>query len=335
MATQRRGFRPTVNMVLEDRTVPSPFGFGGFFGGGFGGFFGRGIASVPAQDARQVAQAFATFQQTYNQDVRSMLLPGGTTNPANNRTAFNTAVVSALGTLNASIDTTIANLPSSSNLAATIQGELLGSGSSTLQSQLAAIPTPGNVGFRGFRGFVRQSAFSINQVEGTVTNQVRTAAAPSGSISAMTVQQDLGQVQTAFQTFIQTYFNDVQTILLPAGTTSPSANQTAFNQAVGTAIGTLNTAIDSALGNLPSSLTSTLDTTIQNDLLTGSSTSGTSLQSRLAGIAIPSSTQGFGPSLFQFLSTMDIRGAQNQVTRAIVSAVNQYNAGLSGSSTSG
>jgi hypothetical protein len=329
MLRQRRAFRPVVGETLEDRTVPSPFGFGGFFGG-FGGFFGRGIASVPAQDARQVAQAFGTFQRTYFQDVRSILLPAGTTNPGNNRAAFDMAVATALGTLNTSIDNAIGNLPTSSSLATTIQGELLGSGSNSLQTLLAAIPTPSAMSFRSFRVFNRESTLFINQVEGNVVNQVRTAQAPSGSISATTVQQDLGQVQTAFQTFRQTYFNDVQTILLPSGTTNPSASRTAFDQAVGTALGTLNTSIDSALSNLPSAVTATLDTTIQNDLLTGTSTAGNSLQARLAALQTPTSTQSFASFVFRISSSLAIGSAQSQVTHDIVIAVNQYNAGLGG-----
>ena len=86
MLRQRRTFRPVVGEALEERTVPSPFGLGGAFVH-FGGSFGRGIASVPAQDARQVAQEFATFQQTYSQDVRSVLLPAGTTNPSTRQIA--------------------------------------------------------------------------------------------------------------------------------------------------------------------------------------------------------------------------------------------------------
>jgi len=311
--------------------MPSPFGFGGFVP--LGGFFGRGVASVPMQDARQVAQEFGMFQQTYSQDVRSILLPSGTTSSANARPAFNTAVATALGTLNSSIDTTIANLPVSSSLATTIQGELLGSGTNTLQTLLGAIPTPSNIGFRSFRVFNRESSLFINQIEGNVTNQVRTASAPTGSISQTTIQQDLSLVQTDFQSFSQTYFNDVQTILLPAGTTTPSSNSPAFDQAVGTALGTLNTNIDTALGNLPASVTATLDTTIQNNLLTGSSTSGTSLQARLAALPAPSSTTGFVVRMFQFSSSLTIGGAQGQVTRAIVSAVNQYNAALTSTSS--
>jgi hypothetical protein len=333
MSRQRRTFRPVRGEALEERTVPSPFGFGGFFVP-FGGLFGRGVASVPAQDARQVAQEFRTFQQTYSQDVRSVLLPAGTSNPATNRPAFNAAVATALGTLNSSIDNTIANLPASSSLATTIQGELLGSGTNTLQTLLGAIPTPSNIGFRSFRVFNRESTLFINQIAGNVNTQVRTASAPTGSISQTTIQQDLGLVQTDFQTFSQTYFGDVQTILLPAGTTTPSSNSPAFDQAVGTALGTLNTNIDSALGNLPTTLTATLDTTIQNDLLTGSSTSGTSLQARLAALPAPSSTTGFVVRMFQFSSSLTIGGAQGQITRAIVSAVNQYNAALAGSTSS-
>ncbi len=333
MFRQRRTFRPELGAALEERTVPSPFGFGGFFP--FGGFFGRSVSSVPAQDARQVAQEFGTFQQTYSQDVRSVLLPAGTTSPAANRTAFNAAVATALGTLNSSIDSTIANLPTSSSLATTIQGELLGTGTNTLQTLLGAVPTPSNIGFRSFRVFNRESMQFINQVEGSVTNQVRTAPAPTGSISQTTIQQDLSLVQTDFQSFSQTDFGDVQTILLPAGTTTPSSNSPAFDQAVGTALGTLNTNIDTALGNLPASVTATLDTTIQNDLLTGSSTAGTSLQARLAALPAPSSTQGFAARIFQFSSSLTIGNLQGQVTRAIVSAVNQYNASLTGSTSSG
>jgi hypothetical protein len=318
-------------MALEERTVPSPFGFGGLFP--FGGFFGRGVASVPAQDARQVAQEFNTFQRTYSQDVDSFL-PPRPSSPFAVRTAFNTAVATALGTLNSSIDSTIANLPAASSLDTTIQGELLGTGTNTLQTLLGAIPTPSGTGFRALRGFNRESSSFINQIEANVTNQVRTAAAPTGSISQTTIQQDLILVQTDFQSFSQTYFNDVQTILLQTGTT-PSSNSPAFNQAVATALGTLNANIDTALGNLPASVTATLDTTIQNDLLTGSSTSGTSLQARLAALPAPATTTGFVVRLFQFSSSSIIASVQGQVTGAIVSAVNQYNAGLGGSTSSG
>src|SRR5262249_38302999 len=128
-----RAFRPVVGEALEDRTVPSPPGLRASIGPGFG----RLIGSLPAQDAQLVLRAFGTFQRTYNQDVRSVLLPVGTTNPSANRPAFDQAVASALVTLNASIGAAIANLPTASSLAATIQGELIGGGSNTLQAMLA------------------------------------------------------------------------------------------------------------------------------------------------------------------------------------------------------
>ena len=135
--------------------------------------------------------------------------------------------------------------------------------------------------------------------------------------------------------FSQTYNGDVQTVLLPSGTTSPSANRPAFDQAVGTALGMLNTSIDSALSNLPSTLTTTLDATIQNDLLSGGSTTSNSLQARLAALRTPTSTQGFGTFAFRFGSSLAIGGAQGQVSRDIQVAINQYNASLSGTTSSG
>ena len=292
MLRQRRTFRPVLGAALEDRTVPSPFGFGGFFGG-FGGFFGRGIASVPAQDARQVAQEFGTFQQTYSQDVRSVLLPAGTTNPATNRTAFNTAVATALGTLNSSIDATIANLPAASSLATTIQGELLGSGTNTLQTLLGAIPTPSNIGFRSFRA-LQPRKLAVHQPD----RRHRDQPGPDrlGADGEHQPDDDPAGSQPG-----PDRLPELQPDLLQRRADDPAARgddhplepiAPAFDQAVGTALGTLNTNIDSALSNLPSTLTATLDTTIQNDLLTGSSTSGSSLQARLAALPSPSSTTG-------------------------------------------
>jgi hypothetical protein len=282
------------------------------------------IGSVPAQDAQLVQQAFGTFQRTYNQNVRTILLPIGTTNPAANRTAFDVATATALGTLDTSIAAAVANLPTASSLAATIHGELIG-GSTTLQGMLLAIPTPGSLSFRSVRNFTRVASADINQSAFTVVQQVRSAPGPSGSIGQQTVQQDLGQVQAAFRTFNQTYFNDVKTILLPTGITNPSPNRAAFDQAVGAALVTLNTSIDSALSNLPSSLTATLDATIKNDLLSSGSTPASSLQSRLASLQTPTSTQNFSVRIFQFGSSLNIGSAQSQVTRDILVAVSQFN----------
>lgn len=315
-----RAFRPRVSDVLEDRTVPtSP-----------GGFLGGLIGSVPAQDAKLVLKDFITFERTYAKDVQTILLAPGTTNPANNRAAFDQAVATALGTLNSSIDTDIANLPTASTLDTTIHDELLGSASTSLQSELAAIASPTSTKFRDLRPFIVSAATDIFQAQSQIVHQVATAPAPTGTIDLQTVENDLKQVATAFQTFLQTYNNDVKTILLAPGTTNPANNRTAFDQAVGTGLTTLNTSIASALNNLPASVQSSLATTIQNDLLTGTSTTGTSLQARLAAIPSPTSVNGFSTLLFRIHSFIDIEIAEGKVFKDILSAVDQFNSSLSG-----
>jgi hypothetical protein len=82
-------------------------------------------------------------------------------------------------------------------------------------------------------------------------------------------------------------------------------------------------------------LTATLDTTVQNDLLASSTNTSNNLQSRLASLPSPANNGFFAPRIFGFGASLIIGGAQSQVTRDIVSAVNQYNASLAGSTSSG
>lgn len=310
-----RNLRPVAGEMLEDRSVPS----------GFGGIASRFVGTVPAQDARQVLQAFSTFQQTYNSEVRTILLAPGTSSPSANRAAFDAAISAALGTLNTSIDADIANLPTATTLDATIQDEILGSGTGSLKSLLATIPTPADTSFRSGRSFTRVASTYIGQSSFQVSQQVRSAPAPSGSVDAATVQQDLVQVGTAFQTFSQTYFNNVQNTLLPAGTTNPAANRAAFDQAVGSALGMLNSSINSSLANLPASLRLSLATTVSNDLLSTGAASNGSLQSKLARLSTPSAGFGFSGIIFRLGSTIDIGLAQGRVTRDILTAVSKFN----------
>jgi hypothetical protein len=306
------GYRPTAGETLENRTVPS----------GLGGLIG----SVPAQDAQLVLKEFATFAQTYAKDVQTILLPKGTTTPLANRAAFDTAVGTALGTLNTSIDSDISNLSTAATLDATIQAELLGSASTTLQSELAAISTPTGTSFRATGMFLGQSGADISKTAFTVANQVRTAPAPAGTISAQTLQTILSSVGQAFGTFNQAYNSAVKTILLPTGTTNPSTNRAAFDTAVGTALTTLNTSVSSALSALPSSVASSLSTTITADLLT--SAGGKDLQDRLAALKTPTNAMGFSVLAFRFESAANIGFAQSQVAQQIVTAVQQYNGSL-------
>jgi len=316
-------FRPAAGEVLEDRTVPS---------GGLDGLFGGLIGSVPAQDARLVAQAFATFERTYTQDVRTILLPTGTTDFTASRQAFDKAIGSALADLNTSVGTAVNNLPTAATLQTTVQNELLGTGTNSLSTQLAAIPTPKDLSFRSASSFSREGRQDIFQSAGQVTDQVRNAPAPTGTITAQAVRQTLSQVEDAFQTFSQSYNQAVQSTLVPKGTTDPSTNRTAFNAAVATALNALNTSVQTAVStNLPT-LPPTLAVTIQNDLLSASASSaaGTdrSLQGRLAAIPSPSSNRFFPVLAFRAQSYFVGGRADGQVVQDILAAVRQYNNGL-------
>src|SRR5262249_43398310 len=92
-------FRPALSdSSLEDRVVLSPGG-----------------ASLAAQvmAARLVQRDFVQFAQSYNQDVRTILLKAdssGQVDPAANRNAFNAQVQMDLATLDASVARDIANL---------------------------------------------------------------------------------------------------------------------------------------------------------------------------------------------------------------------------------
>src|SRR5262249_12057907 len=149
--------------------------------------------------------------------------------------------------------------------------------------------------------------------------------APTGTISSQTLIQDIQAVNGEVLTFLQTYFNDVQTILFATGTGStpatPSSNRAAFDQAVGTALATLNTNIQKDLSNLPASLTATLNATIQKDLLSATATpsaTGTDLQDRLAALQTPSSTKGISAWVFVVGSLVDISQADGKVNHDIV-----------------
>jgi len=337
MAKSRR-FRPAVGEVLEDRAVPSLFGF-------FGGL----SSSVSAQDAQLVRQDFRTFEQSYGQAVSTLVQTStSATTLATNFSSFNTSTSSTISigtnttvntlsgllkTLNTSIDAHINNLSTASSLSTTIQGELIGSGSNSLQSLLTGITPPTSTGSRAFRSIASAADGDIRVIQGQVVQQVRSAPTPTGTISRQTLQQALSSVNVAYQGFNQTYFGLINTDLLPSGTTTPSATQVAkFDSDVGNALTTLNNSVDTAVSGLglPGASLTKLETILSNDLLTGSSTSGNSLQSRLAGLPAPNSSQFLSTSFFKVRSQLDIAASKAQVYQDIASAVAQYNSSLSG-----
>ncbi|MBV8611519.1 MAG: hypothetical protein JO034_29260, partial [Singulisphaera sp.] len=225
------------------------------------------------------------------------------------------------------------NLSTASSLSTTIQGELIGSGSNSLQSLLTGITPPTSTGSRAFRSIASAADGDIRVIQGQVVQQVRSAPTPTGTISRQTLQQALSSVNVAYQGFNQTYFGLINTDLLPSGTTTPSATQVAkFDSDVGNALTTLNNSVDTAVSGLglPGASLTKLETILSNDLLTGSSTSGNSLQSRLAGLPAPNSSQFLSTSFFKVRSQLDIAASKAQVYQDIASAVAQYNSSLSG-----
>jgi hypothetical protein len=308
---------------LESRTVPS--GFGGFLGalgnvlGGFGGPSHGSGSSVTGQDAQKVAQAFSTFEQSYFSAVRTDLLIPSTPNTSQ----FTTDVGAAFTTLNSSLTSDIAGLTAGNpNLAATVSGD-----SSSLQTELTALENelPTTLTSRSIRAFENQSEFDIQKASSQAVQAVRTATPPAGTITGQTLNQAIGQVNTAFRTFNLAYANAIQSDLLAPGTTNPDLNATKFdsdvNAALTTLTGSLTTSATAPLSTLESTI-STLSTTITNDLA--------SLPTNLAKIKIPTTTNTFALRLFKFESALTVTAAQSQVTRDISSAVSTYNSSLGG-----
>jgi hypothetical protein len=314
-----KAFRPMPADLLEDRAVPSG-----------DGWLGSLIGVAPAADAQQVAKAYATFEKSYNTDVQTILFKSGTT-PTAQRSAFNAQVATDLTTLETAVDGAITNLPTAATLTTTINGEILGTDpKATLQGELAAIKTPTGKGFGPRVSFQNQSLRDIGQSWSQVTQQVGSAPAPTGTITAATVQTTFRQVATAFQTFVQDYNTAVKNVLVPSGTTNPSANRPAFDAAVLTALQKLSTGVNAAVTtNLPA-LPASLATTLTNDILstTPPASPDKSLQGLLAAEKTPTSTSFFRVLVFRVESYIDMGRAGNQVANDIISAVKTYNTSL-------
>jgi len=319
MMRKSKAFRPASAEALEDRSVPTAFG------GALGGL----IASVPAQDARAVQQAFQAFERAYVNDVRNILFKAGTT-PASQQSAFNTQVGIDLGTLNGAIAKDIQNLSGTNpNLAAQVSGELLGTDpNATLQGELANLSLPSGTGPRAMAQYLHSGLRDVVSTESQVVRQVRSATPPAGAISPSTLRTSLQGVATAFRNFNQAYANAVATNLTSVGknTAIPSANQTAFRSAVTAAVQQLNTDVQSAVGPLTTSIP-TLSTTLSNDLLgtTPPATPDNSFLGRLNRMTLPSSTNLYPMLVFRFNSIANVVRANAVVVHDITAAVNQFN----------
>jgi hypothetical protein len=282
-------------------------------------FAGTPLALRPLVDARHVFGAFQAFDKTYVGDVKTILFASGMS-PSSQRAAFDQAVAGALNTLNSTIDADISDLPAQATLSATIQNQLTGSGTGSLQHQLAALTTPTGSGDTSAMTFRVSSQVDIGKTEASVLKEIVTSA--TGVISPATLAGDLADVTSAFANFSSTYDDDANNILFGSGT--PSANRPAFDGAVATALNTLNTSITAAISNLPASVLSSLNPKIQSDLFAASG-AGKSLQARLASISTPGSNNFFTMLVFNVQSKFKIVPGGFQVAGDIVSAIHKFN----------
>jgi hypothetical protein len=126
-------------------------------------------------DLGAINGSFLAFDRAYANDVRTILFAAasdGSVNPSANRAAFDTQVAKDLNTLNTNIANDLSNVSSNSTLLTEIQDVLVGTGSTSLQSRLAAISTP--TGMLGFSRiiFSIESSFAIGSAQSQVLRDV-------------------------------------------------------------------------------------------------------------------------------------------------------------------
>lgn len=306
--TASRSFKPAVGDRLEDRTVPS--------GAGVSLWFGASIGDVPSVDARQIVGQFQSFERSFTKDFRTYMsgVKSGSTTAA---ATFTAAIGTDITNLTTGVDGKIANLASNNaTLTSAVNTDI-----SNLQTTLTGLTLPTSSAHRAANQYLNNAFNDIFKTQGDVNTLVRAATPPTGSITASAFNTVLTSVNDAFSTFRKAYNSAITT-----STTSPSSNRTAFDAAVGTALGTLNTSLASAVSTLPSAVSSSLDTEFSADILNTANASG-NLQTRLSNIATP--TSGFFSMLnFRFRSSIAIGNAQDHVVNQLYSAVRGYNNSL-------
>ena len=299
--------------------------------GGMGGFGGGTTSSVQSTDAQAVQQAFQTFEQSYANDVQTILFASGTTDPSSNAAAFNKQVSADLTTLNGAIAKAVTSLTSvaaNSNLGAQIANV-----ATVLQTQLttnANLPTTTDAWTE--QAFLAQNVQAVSLAYSEVSQLVLTSAAPTGTITQSMVRTDSEAIQSAFQDFEQGYLN-----LIDASATDPSTNRPAFDTAVAQLAQTLSTAVNTAVTTNLAALPSSLGTTLTNDLVTptggSTTTTPTDLQDRLKSLTSPTSATGQSGRFFETRSGSAINAALSQVNRDVSAAVTANNKALAGTTT--
>lgn len=310
MSLKMREFRPEVQERLEDRIVLS--------GPGVNMTLGVALGIAPYVDAQAVGNAFAVFENTYNTDVKTVLITGGD---------FTTAVNNALITLNSAITGALSNLPSATSPASAITGALIGAAKTTMQSRLAALRQPTSAQSHFTRLYIAQSDSIISSVDYQVVQQVANATPPTGTVTVGQFQTVLSKVTSEIQVFAQSYVGNVFNVLLAFPTMNPSTHQAAFNTAVAADLQTMSSNILQDVGAFPSAVVQGLNTSIPNTILSNQ-TNPANLQDTLASVPEPTTLAYNGLSNFMKGSGKAIIGGAQSIVNEIVIAVKTYNASL-------
>jgi hypothetical protein len=315
MNPKTRMFRPALLDRLEDRTVPS--------GPGVVFALGVQIGIAPNVDAQIVSNAFTTFEQMYNADVTTVLIAGGAIHPAN----FTMAVNNALLVLNSTIGNTLSNLPSATSPASAIAGELIGAAATTMQTRLAALKVPTSAQSHFTRLYVAQADAIIATFDNMVFKQVANATPPTGSVTVDRFQSVLSRISSEIGKFNQAYVGSIFSVLVPFGTTNPSANKAAFDSTVATELQTLSGKILQDIGTLPASVVQRLSTAIPNDILSNP-TNSANLQDALAAVPAPTTIAFSGIATYMNRSSKVISAGVQSIVNELTAALNAYNSGL-------
>lgn len=328
---------------LEDRKVPSGAGLsigvekvaasvsalGGRRGGGGGergGFkvdlgialgdtlaYSRSSSSLISQDLRAVQKAYQTFTGSYASAVAALRKTATTTTPPTQAglDAFNTAIETAIKTLNDSIATALSNLPNTgSELTTTLQGY-----TATLQDNIESAAT----------GLENSTNRAVRELNAEVGGYLRTALGqsttailsvnPTGSITNSAVKTYNQAAKSAYSTFVSSLTTAVQASI--SGGTALDAT------AVNSAISTLKTSLGTAIAGLGSAFTSS-----SNNPTAAVEAALDALATKLTGIAAPTAGNTTSARVFVKAVSGAVFSGFRTINSTVQTAVVAYNNSL-------
>ena len=316
-----RSFRPDLAVAaLEDRMVLSRY-------------------DSPIPDAivaayvSQFRQEYATLKTELTNAAQTTLLGGNNSTPTTaTRAAYDTEVNGYIQKVQNDFSNILALSPLAKHkLTPNLEAALTGTGSTSLQSELAALATPTATG-APVTAFIDQATADI------VAEQTQTLKDYAGFVSRDNpLRQNLGdnhvnavdavhqsyinQLKAQFATAEASYTTAVTGTLL-AGTdpTAIAGNRAAFNTQVQTIIDTLNTNYAQML-SLSSPTAPTLTAAVSSRLVTGTN----SLLDQLNALATPTDLNGTTATAFQADATAAFTSAQTDIQKL----VNRYFTGTS------